>query len=214
MRLSFLLIFLTFTGISQGRNRLVAPLMPPREGASVTPSKAENFSIQKIARAEKSAFGFEMGCVGVQNNSSYDIAKLQLLYGIRANAILPLSRRWFLKPSLGYFMKPESEAQVSIKQNLIEAGLGIQHSILFRSGLLWHVGISQRVDYLFSRISVQDSSSNTPGSFRYRVGPSTGLRIRLNSSSDLTFDLEGGVTPFEALKAQTSFSSGLIFFLD
>jgi len=209
------MVLVLFSWKGEARNRLVAPLMPPRERASVLPTqRVENTNIQKVARAERTALGFEAGFVGIQNNSTYDFAKLQLLYGIRANAIIPLSRKWFLKPSLGYFMKPESEGDISIRQNLIEGGLEIHHSLMFRGGFLWHLGLSQRADYLFSRISVPNSSANTPGSFRYRIGAVTGLRIRLNTSSDLTFDLEGGVAPFEALRAQTSFSTGLIFFLD
>jgi hypothetical protein len=83
-----------------------------------------------------------------------------------------------------------------------------------KSGLLWHAGISQRVDYLFSRISVANTSQTTPALFRYRAGTSTGLRIKMAQKSDLTFDLEAGVTPFDNFRVQTGFSSGIIFFID
>jgi hypothetical protein len=125
-----------------------------------------------------------------------------------------LAPRFFLKPSLGYFLKPQSEGDVSITQNLLEAGLGVSYALVMKSGFLWHAGISQRVDYLFSRISVASTAANTPALFRYRAGSSTGLRITIAPKSDLTFDLEVGVTPFDNFRIQTGFSSGLIFFID
>jgi hypothetical protein len=155
-----------------------------------------------------------MGTIGVKNSSSGDIAGLQLLYGLRANLIYPLAPRFFLKPSLGYFLKPQSEGDISITQNVLEAGLGVSYALVMKSGLLWHAGISQRVDYLFSRISVANTSQTTPALFRYRAGTSTGLRIKIAPKSDLTFDLEAGVTPFDNFRVQTGFSSGIIFFID
>ena len=160
------------------------------------------------------AWGIELGTTGIRNQSSSDLLGLQLLFGLRANAIFPMSSRFFLKPSLGYFFKSESEGSVSVFQSAIEAGLGAQYALLMKKGWLWHAGVSQRVDYLFSRISIAGTSGSTPASFRYRVGPSTGLRIKVGSSTDLTFDTEGGVLPFDGMRAFASFSSGLIFFFD
>lgn len=196
------------------RNRLLAPLMPPRERASVPQMTAPKNIKVRLSRSERTALGFEVGTLGYGNNTSGDVANLQLLFGIRMNYIYPLSTRWFLKPSLGYFLKPQSEGEVSITQNVAEAGLGTHYALLMKNSLLWHLGLAQRADYLFSKISVNNSSANTPSSFRYRVGLASGVRARLSPSSDFTFDLEAGVAPFEALKAQTSFTTGLIFFLD
>lgn len=212
-RLAFVLIGALALS-AQGRTRFVAPLMPPRDKASMIAPTQRLQTTKKKTRLERSGLAFEAGVLGIGTSSASDVAGLQLLYGLRASGILPLGNRFFIKPSLGYFFKPESEGSVSIFQNVIEGGMGAHYSLLLRSGWMWHVGISQRLDYLFSRISIQDSAANTPASFRYRVGPSTGVRIKLNATTDFTFDLEGGVAPFENLRTQTSFTSGLVFFLD
>lgn len=189
------------------------PRLPPSErAAGLRPPQKK--SIQKKTRAERQAWGFELGTLGIRNNSSGDLLGLQLLFGLRANMIFPLSSRFFLKPSVGYFFKSESEGSVSIFQSSIEAGLGAQYALLMKKGWLWHAGISQKADYLFSRISIAGASGSTPASFRYRVGPSTGMRFRIGSSTDLTFDFEGGVIPFDEMRAFAGFSSGLIFFFD
>lgn len=169
---------------------------------------------EKASRSQLRAVGFEIGAIGIRNSSSNDFLGLQLLFGLRANLIYPLSNRVFLKPSVGYFLKPEGDGQVSVTQNVIEAGLGIQYALLMKKSFLWHAGISQRVDYLFSKISIKDASNTTPGTFRYRAGGSTGLRFRINSKSDFTFDLEAGVTPFDSFRFQAGVSSGIIFFID
>jgi len=198
----------------QARLKTAPPLLPGRERASTLPQSGLLEAQKKSSRSELTALGFELGTIGLKNTSSGDVAGLQLLYGLRANLIYPLSPRFFLKPSLGYFFKPQSEGEVSITQNLVEAGLGIQYALVIKKDLLWHAGLSQRVDYVFSRISVANTAANTPGLFRYRAGGSTGLRIKIAPKSDLTFDLEAGVTPFDNFRMQTGFSSGIIFFID
>lgn len=162
----------------------------------------------------RSGWGLELGSLGIANQSSNDLLGLQLLYGLRANAIFPLSSRFFLKPSLGYFFKSESEGSVSVFQSAIEAGLGAHYALLIKKGWFLHAGVTQRADYLFSRISIAGASGSTPASFRYRVGPSAGLRIKVGKSTDLSIDAEGGVIPFDEMRAFASFSSGLIFFFD
>ncbi|NBT58481.1 hypothetical protein EBT16_06830 [bacterium] len=169
---------------------------------------------KKISRAELMGIGFEVATLGVRNSSSNDLLGLQLLYGLRAVFIYPLSPKFFLKPSVGYFLKPEREGEVSVTQNVMEAGLGIHYALLTRKSFLWHVGLSQRADYLFSKISIKDSSANTPGLFRYRAGAASGLRFKLGSRADLTFDLEVGAIPFDNFRLQSAFSSGIIFFID
>ncbi|NBX75201.1 MAG: hypothetical protein EBQ92_01440 [Proteobacteria bacterium] len=208
-----LLIFLAAIP-AQAKLRTPPPLLPERESASTLPQPGLLRTQKKASRSELSAIGFEIGSIGVKNTSSGDIIGLQLLYGLRANLIYPLTPRLFLKPSLGYFLKPQREGDVSITQNLIEAGLGFQYALVMKNGFLWHAGLSQRVDYLFSRIEVRESSANTPALFRYRAGTSTGLRFKISPKSDLTFDLEAGVTPFDNFRIQTGFSSGIIFFID
>jgi hypothetical protein len=210
---ALLLIFFVAFPI-EAKLRTPPPLLPAREQASTFPQTGRLQIQKKSNRSELTAIGFEMGTIGVKNSSSGDIAGLQLLYGLRANLIYPLAPRFFLKPSLGYFLKPQSEGDISITQNVLEAGLGVSYALVMKNGLLWHAGISQRVDYLFSRISVANTSANTPAVFRYRAGTSTGLRIKIAPKSDLTFDLEAGVTPFDSFRVQTGFSSGIIFFID
>lgn len=209
-----ILSILLFSGVLQAKNRLIAPLMPPRERASVTAPKVSPSSKATLLRSERQALGFEAGSIGIRNQTAGDAAGFQFLFGLRANYLYPLSSRIFLKPQLGYFFRPESAGEVSLTQNLINIGLGAQYSLIFRPGFLLHIGISQHLDYLFSRISVYGSSSNTPSSFRYRVGPSTGFRTKIGSQCDFTLDLEGGVIPTDSFRAQLGFSSGLIFFIN
>ncbi|NDC25808.1 MAG: hypothetical protein EB078_12065, partial [Proteobacteria bacterium] len=96
-----LLITLLFLNTPIALARPLAPLMPPRERASVISSSMPTAKKQ-LARSERQAFGLETGLVGIGNNSSGDIAKLQLVFGLRANYIFPISQRFFLKPSIGF----------------------------------------------------------------------------------------------------------------
>jgi hypothetical protein len=209
-----ILPLLLFCGVLQAKNGLIAPLMPPRERASVSTPPISSTLKTSLSRSERQALGFEVGTLGIRNNTSNDVAGFQFLFGLRANYVYPLSSRIFLKPQLGYFFRPESSGEVSLTQNLINLGLGAQYSLIFKPGFLLHVGISQHLDYLFSRISVYGSSSNTPSTFQYRVGPSTGVRLKIGPQSDLTFDFEGGVIPTDSFRTQLGFTSGLIFFIN
>lgn len=188
------------------------PLLPPSEEA---PRVSQKKTLSKsVSRSEKKALGFELGTLGIGDKSSSDLLGLQLLFGLRAQSVFPLSSRIFLKPSLGYFFKSESEGGVSVFQSAVELGLGAQYILFMKKGWLLHAGISQKMDYVFSKISIAGASGSTPGSLRYRAGPSTGARIKVGLSTDLTLDLEGGVVPFENLRPFAGFSSGLIFFFN
>lgn len=213
MRFIFFILFFSVLPL-QGIERVWVPPLPPRERASTPAPSAIQQTEKKSVRSELTALGFEIGTIGVQNTSSGDIGGLELLFGIRTNYIYSLGPKFFLKPSLGYFLKPEKEGEVSVTQHLLEIGFGLQYALLMKKSLMWHVGLSQRMDYLFSRISIKDSSTNTPGAFRYRAGTSTGLRFKLSQKSDLTFDLEAGAVPFDNFRIQAGFSSGIIFFID
>lgn len=191
-----------------------APLPPLHDPVTSAESKQILQPEKKILRSELRGWGFELGTIGIKNTSSNDLIGLQLLYGLRTNFIYPLSPKFFLKPSLGYFFKHEREGEVSVRQNLIEGGLGFHYALLTKKSFLWHVGLSQKVDYLFSRISVKESTVTTPALLRYRAGTSTGVRMKVGSRSDLTFDLEAGVLPFDNFRLQSAFSSGIIYFFD
>ncbi len=214
MKPSLLLVSLLWVGISFGEFSSHPPLMPPRKAASTPPAQTFIQTKSKALRSERSALGFEAGVLGVRNQTSSDVLGLQLMYGLRAHYLYPLSSRFFLKPSLGYFIKPESEGEISLTQHLIEGGLGIHYAFGRTQGSLWHLGLIQRADLLFSRISVKTSSATTPASFRYRTGMGLGTRFKLNANSDLSFDLEAGLAPFEKTRIQSSFTTGLVFFLD
>jgi hypothetical protein len=121
-RVTFLILLLLGLPL-QAKSKAPPPLLP-NEGLKSNLSQP-NFlkSHKKPSRSELTALGIELGAIGIKNTTSGDVAGLQLLYGLRANFIYPLSPRFFLKPSLGYFLKPQREGDVSITQNLIEAGL-------------------------------------------------------------------------------------------
>ncbi|MFM8270024.1 MAG: hypothetical protein ACKN9V_07530 [Pseudomonadota bacterium] len=206
------MVLFEFPTLAQAR--VSVPLLPPRERASTTAPEPTPITQKKILRSELTAIGLEVGTVGIKNTSASDVVGLQLLFGMRANYIYPLGSRVFLRPSIGYFLKPEGEGQVSITQHLVEAGLGIQYALVRKQGFLWHAGLSQRMDYLFTKIAIKDSTSTTPSAFRYRAGTSTGIRFKISQKSDLSFDLEAGVTPFDNFRFQSGFTSGVIFFID
>ena len=214
LKILFFFFLTLVSSVSQAKPRNLVPLLPPRENASTPPLAAASLNTKRTPRSARNAWGFEVGSLGVANKTSSDVLGMQLLFGARVNSIVSLNNRFFLKPSLGYFIKPESEGDVSITQHLVEAGLGTHYALLMRSGLMWHLGLSQRLDYLFTRISVPTSAANTPATFRYRIGATSGLRVKMGESSDFTIDLEGGITPFEGLRVQSSFSTGLVFFFD
>jgi len=214
MNLGILFICIMISTVSEGKMK--APFLPPRTGASTPPVAPMTLTQrqQKPLRSERSALGFEAGILGVANKTSSEFLGLQLMYGMRSHYIFPLSKHFFLRPSLGYFMKPQSEGEVSITQHLIEGGLGIHYAFGRSTHSLWHLGLVQRMDYLFSRIAVKESAASTPASFRYRTSGSLGTRLKLSEHSDLSFDFEAGVAPFEKTRLQSSFTTGFIFFID
>lgn len=214
MKAFIFLFFLVWGAIGLSQPKISAPLMPPRNGASTPPSPSALQTQTKPLRSERSAWGFEAGVLGVKNQTASDLLGLQVMYGLRTHYLYPLSNRFFLKPSLGYFIKPESEGEISLTQHLIEGGLGLHYAFARTHNSLWHFGLIQRLDYLFSRISVKESVATTPATFRYRTGAGVGVRVKLNGNSDLSFDCEAGIAPFEKTRLQSSFTTGLIFFLD
>ena len=204
-----LILILIFTlGIQAFARMRPVPLMPFRESASETSLSEET---SKKLRSQRSAMGLELGTVAFSSENGADALGLQLLAGVRASFLYPIWDSYFLKPSVGYFLRPETAGSVSVTQNLLEGGLGIHRVLTKRNGRLFHVGLNSRLDYLFSRISVNDSSQSTPAELRLRVGATSGIKFVLNQDMDFTVDVEAGTPLQKPMKTYVGVTTGLVY---
>lgn len=184
----FLLALATIVSTSAWARRPPVPLLPLREGASageVTQPRVKH----KPSSKEALTVGFELGTLGRQSDSG-SVLGMEVFFGGRATMRLFVFERFSLRPSLGYFRGAQSTGSLTTTQNLFEAGLNAQYAIINGTRTRWFAGLSQRLDASITNISVYDASENTPISFRYRVGPATGIATRMTENTDLTFDLE------------------------
>lgn len=166
------------------------PLMPPREtGGGIGALKTKNNNFKEI-HSDNLNLGFEIGTLMRNDSTSADILGMQLFFGGRATVEFPIpSTSLHLKPSLGYFRKQQSEAAVSVVQHVVEGGVNLLYEVAARKNIQWAIGVAGRVDYLISTISLYNQS-NSGSSFRFRAGPSSGIKFQLANNLKLTTDLE------------------------
>ncbi len=188
------------------------------------PSRSPDYSrvseTSKRARSGSTLLGFELGTIGRSTTTSPDALGLKLMWGGRAFAVLPMGRKIYLKPSLGFFYRKESSGKVSISEHSAEGGINLQYAFSQSSGFTWYVGASNRVDVAFSRTSISaleanpastGSSDSSAPLIRYRVGPSLGFTYRLSPEVGLLFDAEVTLTFTKPIKPFGGFVGGAIF---
>lgn len=124
--------------------------------------------------------GGEVGMLGRRQETKADFMGTQAFFGGRIFANFPLREKFSLKPSLGYFQKSEKTGSVSVTQRSIEGGLLANYAVVDNSTVIWDLGLSNRLQYATSTISVYDASDSTPGQFYFRLGPATSLSVKMS----------------------------------
>lgn len=193
------------------------PIMPPRM-ISYTPSTKSR--VRRSRQRSSFLAGFEVGTLGQRNSTTADVLGLKLLLGGRLFAVFPVSRDLYLKPTIGFFFKNQDIGKPSVTQFLAEAGLNIQYRLSKSSGFTWLLGVAQKAQADFSRISVgpisgatttSSASETSPLLFRYRIGPTLGFTYQINRDLGLLADFEVSFTFTQPIHSYVGLVSGLIF---
>lgn len=161
----------------------------------------------------KIELGAEIGMLGRRQQTNGDFLGMQALWGGRLIANLPWGEQFTLRPSLGYFFKKESVGSVSITQHSFEGGLGAFYTIFSGNSLGWDAGISQRLQWARSSISVYSTSESTPSQFFYRLGPATGVSFQVARSFKILLGYEYTWTVASPARGFSYTSVGLGFAL-
>lgn len=174
----------------------------------------------RVRRSSGTLFGVEVGTLGRQNTTSSDALGLKLLWGGRAFFILPVARRIYLKPSLGFFFRREGVAKIGVSEHMAEGGLNAQYAFSQSGTMTWLVGMVSRLEVSFSKTTIStltasdapSTPSGTSGAaIRYRLGPSLGFTQRITPSIGLLLDVEATFSFTNPVKPYGGFVGGLIF---
>lgn len=205
-----ILFSLLVSGSLYARLPKAIPLMPPRDRGNAVQNN-NRLKISETANQKKLLANIELGTLLRNDGTSSDILGMQMFLGARASLRFSiLSPSLFIKPSLGYFFKKQSEGSVSVFQHVIEGGLTAQYAVINHDDFEWLLGVSNRVDLNISTISVYNQSSSGRA-FRYRLGPSCGFQFRVTPSVRFTTDFEGSVSMDSSRRVFGSMTTGLAF---
>ncbi len=211
-KLLFLLIVFSLNAFSEKRN---IPLLPSK------PIKNFNFSIDESNVSQRKNFiGFEIGALGQKASANADVIGFKFLGGLRAVGVFPLGSRFFLKPFLGIFGRPEKEAKVSVTRLKGEIGINPQYMIGKNGNFTWLVGLIQKLEVNTSNIKIETLSASSDQSdvsdlsginYRYRLGPTFGFTSTINNNLGLVLDYELSFSVTKPIHIFTGVSFGLIF---
>lgn len=191
--------------------RPTVPLLPPRDSASVDETSQSVTARQLERLPSPRQFGFEVGTLGRSQSSKSDALGLQLFYGARLAMRFRPWPYFYVRPSLGYFRKQETEGNVTVGQNVLEAGLGTQYALYSKRWAKFMVGIHQRLDAYASIISIGNESDSASFALRYRLGPSAGAAFRLGDQTSFTLDGEYTFGVTSERRHIASFTAGFLF---
>lgn len=205
--------------------RAPVPLMQMESGPSVkrvaanesprrTPGRpaSETTGLQSVGNANRGLeLGLELGVLGRRQETKSDFLGMQAFYGGRVLTHFSIAESISLRPSLGGFFKKESTGSVSVTQIHLEGGVAAYYSLLANESLTWDLGVSQRLQWTTSRISVYDASDNTPGQFYYRVGPATALGFGISSKMKFILGYEYTWTLSSPARGYSYTAGGVLF---
>jgi len=155
--------------------------------------------------------GLEVGTLGRKNNAGSNVLGMQLLWGGRGYAFWPIHPQFILKPSLGYFFKTEGTSQVGVTQHNIEIGASALYAPWPDHEFQWNVGIAQRIDVLFGKISAFNASNTSAAGFRYRAGAVNTFHFPVSNRFKLGADLEIGMAFSSPIKPYAGLTAGFMF---
>ncbi|MSP19237.1 MAG: hypothetical protein EXR74_06675 [Bdellovibrionales bacterium] len=187
-----LIVFMqVLSGLALAQLPKTVPLLPPRDSGSAAGVAFKNQPGLLHSRPQPHMMAaVQLGTLMRGDSTSSDVLGMQLFIGGRVSLSIPvLMPSFYLRPSLGYFRKQQSEGVVSVVQQVFEGGLTAQYSVINKKHFQWALGIANRFDYALSSINIYDQS-NSGQDFRYRVGPSSVLLIKISNSLNWVSDFE------------------------
>ena len=188
------------------------PLLPPQ--GPMFPLASLPVTVRQrtnVTQETRTSFGFEFGALGRRQATESELMGMQLFVGGRIALRIMLGSRISLRPSLGYFRKSQNIGSINVAQNDFEGGLGMHYEVLSGSKARWIVGLSQRLDAASSSVSVYDSSQSSGADIHYRLGPATGIVMKIASQVNFTCDLEYTFTISKSARSFSSFTGGFQF---
>lgn len=205
-------LLLLLVALSPAWARTPVPLMPPKLGYTSQDSSAMSMSVPAEKPRQVIGLGAELGLVGRRTSSAADLLGLQMFWGGRVFARIPVLPSFYLKPSLGFFRNSDGAGSSSVTQNVLEGGLTAYYSILSASRLRWFGGVVQRVEHLTSTISAMGTSDNA-SDWRYRLGPGTGIAFGIGPDVSLTADAEATFAFTSPVRPYAGFTAGFVYYL-
>ncbi len=223
LKLTCLVVILALAGVTaEGRTRRARPELMPNDIAFTTASNSTKKSVRRTGASEygaetekesagagQMAFGAQVGFLGKTNSTSADALGLQMAWGLRLIARIPVWERFYIKPSLGYFRRSQGAGSSSLTENTFELGGTIQYALLRGSRVKLLVGLAQRLDAFTVKIDIASATTSSPLTFGYRLGPEVGVAFGLSRSISLVIDTD--VT--FGTRTHVGLAAGFLFFL-
>jgi hypothetical protein len=154
--------------------------------------------------------GFELGSIARPSATS-DLAGLQLLPGGRIFMRFSPMRKIFVKPALGFFYRSRGAGSVSVGEYSIEAGGTVYYTPLAPSRFQWFVGGAARMEAMISRTSVFGNGDTSPASYRFRMGPATGIAYAIDPRLSFVSDAEVTAAFTQPVRTYVGLTLGFVY---
>lgn len=199
------------SGFAEARLPKTVPLLPPRESGTANSSLKNRNNHVRLSQQEPVSIGFELGALLRNDATSSDLLGMQLFWGGRASTEISLVKsQLYIKPSIGYFRKQQSEGSVSVVQHVFEGGANVLYQVTQSPFMNWSLGVAGRLDYLISSLKVYNQSESG-SSFRFRAGPSSSLKFNVSQGVKFATDVEFTFAVSRPTRFFGGLTSGLVF---
>ncbi len=177
------------------------------------PPNVTTQALEKERPLSATGYGVELAVMGRSNKTQAEVAGMQLLYGLRFFARIPVLDNFFLVPSIGAFLKRDRAGNAGVNEYLIEAGGSLYYNLWLAHKLRLLVGGTGKVGYDIVSVSAGDSNSTEAASFRFRGGPAAGLALGVSPELSFVANFELTVGSGETARLQPGVAFGAIFYL-
>ena len=175
--ISLIVLMQLLSGLALARLPKTVPLLPPRDSGSGAGAAFKNQGGLLVSRPQPHMMAaVQLGTLMRGDSTSSDVLGMQLFIGGRVGLSIPvLMPSFYLRPSIGYFRKQQSEGVVSVVQQVFECGLNAQYSVINKKHFQWAFGIANRFDYAISSINTVNlttglkSENSTGGSSSNKI---------------------------------------------
>lgn len=160
--------------------------------------------------ARDNQWGIQLGTLCLSSNAQREILGFSFLFGGRGLYKIPWDSHWFSHITLGYFQRSRGTETLVVTERHVEAGFSLSYLPNPESKALWSIGLANRFEGLFSKISVDSSSDSSGPGFRYRLGPTMGVLFPL-SEVDLFLEIEGTAPISTPIRPHVGLLFGILF---